>query len=113
MNAIRQVARGWNTWADAVETLLHERTERRVEMEALAGELQEVRAALARATQELETKAQALAGLEAAHAALLRDHGSLGSALANLRARHDALLRDRQFAIDRVSEALHRLRISP
>jgi hypothetical protein len=34
----------------------------------------------------------------------------MGSAFAALRERHDALLRDREFAIDRVSQALQRLR---
>jgi len=111
MEAIRQVTRSWGRWNDAVDTLLHEQTERHAESERLTAELQEVRAALARTNQELESKAQALARLEDAHAALLRDHASLGSAMANLRERHDALLRDRQFAIDRISEALQRLRI--
>ena len=69
------------------------------------------RAALARTNQGLETKAQALAALESAHAALLRDHESLGRALSDLQERHDALVRDRQFVIDQVSQALHRLRI--
>jgi hypothetical protein len=111
MEAIRQVARSWGRWNDAVDTLLHERTEGHAESERLTGELEEVRAALARAHQELESKAEALARLENAHAVLLRDHASLGSAMADLRERHDALLRDRQFAIDRVREALHRLRV--
>jgi len=111
MNAIRQTARSWNRWTDAVETLLQERIEKRAEIERLTGELQGVRAALARTAQELEAKIQVLARLEAAHAALLQDHGSLGSALADLRERHDALLRDRQFAIDHISQALQRLRI--
>ena len=110
MDAIRHVIRSWDRWTDAAETLLHERVERGAEIERLTGELQEVRAALARTSHELEAKARALASLESAHDALLREHGSLGNALADLRDRHDALLRDRQFVIDRVSEALHRLR---
>jgi hypothetical protein len=111
MDAIRQVARTWGRWTDDVDTLLHERTEERAEIERLARELHDARTALARTSQELESKAQALARLEAAHATLLRDHAILGSTLADLRERYDALLRDRQFAIDRVSEALRRLRI--
>ncbi len=111
MDAIRHVVRSWDRWTDAAETLLHERVERKTEIERLTGELQAARAALARTSQELEAKAQALASLESAHAALLREHGSLGNALADLRERHDTLLRDRQFVIDRVSEALRRLRI--
>jgi hypothetical protein len=110
MDAIRQVVRSWDRWTDAAETLLHERSERRAEIDRLTGELEEVRAALARTNQELEAKAHALAGLESAHAALLRSHEGMGSAFAALRERHDALLRDREFAIDRVSQALQRLR---
>ena len=111
MDAIRQVARTWGRWTDDVDTLLHERTEGRSEIERLTGELHAARAGLAQSSRELESKAQALASLEAAHGALLRDHAILGSTLADLRERYDALLRDRQFAIDRVSEALRRLRI--
>ena len=111
MDAIRQVARTWGRWTDDVDTLLHERAEEHGEIERLTGELHEARTALARATQELEAKAQALTRLEAAHAAVRRDQAILGSTLASLRERYDALVRDREFAIDRISEALRRLRI--
>jgi hypothetical protein len=111
MDAIRHVARTWGRWTDDVDTLLHERAQGRAEIERLTGELHDARTALERTSQELETKAQALARLEVAHATLLRDHAILDSTLADLRERYDALVRDRQFAIDRVSEALRRLRV--
>jgi septal ring factor EnvC (AmiA/AmiB activator) len=110
MDAIRQVVRSWDRWTDAADTLLHERTERRADIDRLTGELEQVRGALERTTQELDAKSQALARLESAHAALLRDHEEFRRALADLRERHDALLLDREFAIDRVSRALQRLR---
>lgn len=110
MDAIRQLARNWERWTDAVEALLRERLERRAEIERLAGELRESRTALARTSQELQAKAQVLTRLEMAHAAVLQEREALGRSLCELRERHDALLRDRQFAIDHVSAILRRLR---
>jgi hypothetical protein len=109
-DSLRQRARSWEQWTDAVESLLRERLERRAEIERLARELREQRAALARTGQELEAKAQTLARLEAAHAALLQEHEALGRSLLELRERHEALLQERRFLIDRVAAALRRLR---
>src|SRR5262249_22754994 len=61
MEPLRQLARSWERWTDTVETLLRERRERRDEIEGLASDLREARAALARATQELEIKTEAMA----------------------------------------------------
>ena len=106
MEPIRQLARSWERWTDSVEALLRERLERRAEVERLTDELREARAALARATQELGVKAQALERLEATHAAVLKESEGLRSSLSALQERHATLLLDRQFAIERVSEAL-------
>jgi hypothetical protein len=95
---------------DAVESLFAERREERAEIERLSGQLRESRAALEHAHRELEARARALTTLEAAHATALQERDALGRALADLRERHDALLREREFTIDRVTEALRRLR---
>jgi hypothetical protein len=110
MDAIRQLARSWERSIDAVESLFAERREERAEIERLSGQLRESRAALEHAHRELEARARALTTLEAAHATALQERDALGRALADLRERHDALLREREFTIDRVTEALRRLR---
>ena len=110
MDSLRQLARGWERSIDAVEALVHERREGRAEIDRLAGELREERAARARATEALDAKAQALTRLETAHAAALRERDALGHALADLQERQDALLRDREFAIDHLTAVLRQLR---
>jgi hypothetical protein len=109
MDAIRQLARSWDGWADSVETLLRERPERRAEIARLAGDLEESRAALARTSRELAAKTEALTRLEAALAVADRDREALRGALGELREQHDAMLKDRQFAIDHLEAALRRL----
>jgi hypothetical protein len=109
MDAIRQLARRWEGWADSVETLLRERPERRAEIARLAGDLEESRTALERTRRELWTKTETLTRLETALAAADRDRQALQGALDELRGRHDALLKDRQFAIDHLEAALRRL----
>jgi hypothetical protein len=111
MEQIRHVARNRERWTDTIEAPPHERPERRAEIERLTGELEEARAALARTNLDLEAKTQALARLETTHAAVLQENAHLERALSDLRERHAALLQDRQFAIDRVSEALRQLGI--
>lgn len=108
--AFRQLVRSWERGIEAVEALLRESGERRAEVERLTDELRQSRSLLAQATAELGAKAQALTRLELAHAALGDEHEVLRRRLAELGERHDALLRDRQFAIDRISAALRRLR---
>jgi hypothetical protein len=110
LDAIRSLARSWERSIHALEGLIHERSEGQAEIERLSGELRESRAALAHADQELEARGQALAALEASHAAVLRERDALDRALADLREQHAALLRDREYALDRVTEALRRLR---
>jgi hypothetical protein len=110
MDGIRQLARSWERGADAVEALLRERAERRAEFERLTAELRETRARLTRASEELRARTESLERLEAAHDALSREHEARGRALAALQERHDALLREREFALDRIGEALRRLR---
>lgn len=110
MDGIRQLARRWERGIDAVETLLRERAERRAEVERFAGELRESQGRLARTSEELRAKAESLERLEAAHAALCREHEARGLVLAGLQERHEALLRERDFAMDRINEALRRLR---
>jgi hypothetical protein len=110
LDAIRRVARSWERKVDAVDALLRERLERGAEIERLDRELRENRSALARTREELEAKAEALRRLELTHAAVLRERTALERSLEDLQERYGALLRDHEFAIDRVSAALRRLR---
>ena len=110
MGAVRQVARTWERWADSIDALLREQPARQTEIERLAGDLAETRAAHTRTLQELSTKAEALTRLEAAHAAAVQQGNTLRGALADLRERHAALVRDREFAVDHLEAALRRLK---
>lgn len=110
VDTVRQLARSWERWIDAVDALRCERLEPRAEIQRLTGELRESRAALARTSQDLEAKAQALTSLEIVHAAARQERAALGRSLTELRERHDALVQDCQFAVDRVGAALRRLR---
>lgn len=110
METVRQLTRSWEGWADSIEALLRERPARQTELERLADDLAESRAAHARTLQELSTKAEALTGLEAAHAAAVQEGDALRDALADLQEQHAALLRDREFAVDHLEAALRRLK---
>jgi hypothetical protein len=110
LDAIRHRVRSWERSIHAVESLIHDRGQGQAEIERLSRELRENRAALAHANQELEAQARALATLEASRAAVLREREALGRSLADLQEQHGVLLRDREFAIDRVSALLRRLR---
>jgi hypothetical protein len=107
---IRYLVRSWEGRTDTVESLVRERLARRADIERLTSELQEARSALARASHDLEAKTEALTRLEMTHAAALRERDQLGDSLSDLRERCAALLQERQVVIDRVTEALRRLR---
>jgi hypothetical protein len=110
LDAIRQLARGWQPGLDAVEALLRERAEGRAELDRLGEELRESQSQLARASGELDAKGRALVELEAAHAALAGAHEALGRRFTELQARHEALIGDRQFAVEQIDAVLRRLR---
>ncbi len=106
---LRARTSNWQRRMDTVETLLHEREERRSEVGRLLGELREGHAAITRARRELEVKASALARLEQAHDALLRRNQALERSLAQLEERQATLLRDREQMLQRVESVLRRL----
>jgi type II secretion system (T2SS) protein E len=110
LDPLQERAGGWQRRMAAVETLLHEREERRGEVGRLLAELRESHAALTRARRELEAKASAVARLEQMHDALLRRNQALERALAQLEERQAALMRDRELMLERVESALRRLR---
>jgi chromosome segregation ATPase len=95
---------------DTIEALRRERLEQRLEIERLAAQLRQARAALARAYQELETRSRTAVPREAPSAGGAGDRGPVERALRDLEARLDALRRDREFAIERVEAALAWLR---
>ena len=103
-------ASGWQRRVAAVETMLHEREERRGEMGRLLAELRESHAALTRARRELEAKTSAMARLDQMHDALLRRNQALERSLALLEERQAALLRDRELMLERVESALRLLK---
>jgi hypothetical protein len=99
----------WQPRADAVETMLRERDERRGDTDRLLAELRSSHVALARARRDLDAQAVAVARLERAHDDLRRRNQALERSLAQLEARHATLLRDRDFVLERVESALRRL----
>jgi chromosome segregation ATPase len=94
----------------AVETLLHDREERRGEVSRLLAELRDSHAALTRARRDLEEKAAVVARLEQQHDALLRRNQALERSLAELEERQAALQQDRELMLERIESALRRLR---
>ena len=110
LGPLRERASGWQRRMAAVETVRHEREERRGKVSRLLAQLREGHAALMHGRRELAAKTSAMARLEQMHDALLRRNQALERSLAQLEERQASLLRDRELMLERVESALRRLR---